>query len=81
VNIYLPDELADQARAAGLNVSSITQEALRERLEPRRTSEWLNTLPARPVTGVTHAHVIEALDRIRAEPGDAWPDGPPSDAR
>ena len=32
VTIYLPDDLRDQVRAAGLNVSQVCQEALRKAL-------------------------------------------------
>ncbi len=42
VNIYLPDELANDARLAGLNVSALTQVALRGALDARRTNAWLH---------------------------------------
>ncbi len=32
VNIYLPNDLAEEAKAAGLNISGIAQEALRAEL-------------------------------------------------
>ena len=77
VNVYLPDDLAEEARAAGLNVSSITQEALRERLRARSTSAWLDSLASLPRAAVSHQQVIAALDEVRAEMGDEWPGGPP----
>lgn len=77
VNVYLPDELADEARSAGLNVSNITQEALRDRLAGRRTSAWLDHVRAERPAGVTHEEVIAALDAVRTEAGDLWPE--PSD--
>ena len=69
VNVYLPDELAEQARAAGLNVSGLAQEALRAALERARTDRWVDRLERLPRAGVSHARVIEALDDARAEFG------------
>jgi post-segregation antitoxin (ccd killing protein) len=77
VNVYLPDELAAEARAAGLNVSNVTQEALRDRLAGRRTTAWLATVRNLPPTGISHNEVIAALDEVRAEAGDEWPTGRP----
>lgn len=73
VNVYLPDDLAEAARAAGLNVSNITQEALRDRLAGRRTSAWVAQIRRRHPTGVSHEEAIAALDAGRAEAGDEWP--------
>jgi post-segregation antitoxin (ccd killing protein) len=70
VNVYLPDELAEAARAAGLNVSSLTQEVLRERLAARRTSEWLDRVRRLPPSEVTHEQVMEALREARDEFGE-----------
>lgn len=69
VNVYLPDELAEEARAAGLNVSNITQDALRRELTTRRTSAWVARVSKLAPTGVTHEQVIEALDAVREEMG------------
>ncbi len=46
VNVYLPDEIAAQAKAAGLNVSSLTREAIRAALSARRVDDWLDELSA-----------------------------------
>lgn len=73
VNVYLPDDLAEAARAAGLNVSSVAQEALRERLAAQGTTAWLDRLGALPGMDVTHDQVMAALDQVRAEWGDDWP--------
>ncbi len=67
VNIYLPDELAAQARAAGLNVSALAREAVRQSLDGRSTNAWLATLRPAPRHRVTHDHVIDALDAVREE--------------
>ena len=71
VNIYLPEELAREAKAAGLNISRVAQEALRAELASRRTSDWLDGILRLPPTGVTHEQVIAALDEARRE---AWGD-------
>jgi len=44
VNVYLPADLADDARAAGLNVSALTQVAVRDALAARKTDTWLDGL-------------------------------------
>ena len=69
VNVYLPDELAEAARSGGLNVSALTQDALRRALAVRHTDEWLASLTPRPPTRVTHEHVIAALSESRDDFG------------
>ncbi len=67
VNVYLPDDLAAAARAARLNLSSLTQEAIRRELAGRTTDDWLATLePVR--TPVPHDTALAALDAAREEP-------------
>jgi len=44
VNVYLPAQLAEQARIAEINVSAITQEALTTRLEALRFRSWIDRL-------------------------------------
>ncbi len=61
LNIYLPDDLAEQARAAGLNVSGLAQDAVAAEIDRRLLRSWLDALPDRPPT-VTHDDVISALD-------------------
>ncbi len=70
INVYLPDELARQARAAGMSVSSITQAALRRELGARNTAEWLSRLARLPAIKLTHEQVLSALDAEREEFGD-----------
>jgi post-segregation antitoxin (ccd killing protein) len=69
VNVYLPDDLAERARAARLNVSAIAQEALRNRLAREATDRWLERVRALPRHEIEHASVIEALDAAREELG------------
>lgn len=67
LNIYVPDDLAEQAKQAGLNVSAMAQDAIRKALEADSTDAWLASLqPVAPTT--SHGLVIEALDTVRDEP-------------
>jgi post-segregation antitoxin (ccd killing protein) len=66
VNIYLPDDLAAAVRAAGLNLSSLTQDAIRQQLAGRTTDAWLATLDP-PSVQVTHDDALAALDAAREE--------------
>jgi hypothetical protein len=76
LNVYLPDELAAAAKASSLNLSAVTQEAVRRCLDARSTDAWLSTLhraPRHRVTGspghrVTHDSMVDALDTVREEP-------------
>ena len=74
VNIYLPDDLADDARVAGLNVSAIAQAALRAELKGGETSAWLRRSGRHRSRGISHDEVLAALDAVRAEAGDDWPE-------
>ena len=67
MNVYLPNELADAARKAGLNVSSLTQAAIRATLAERSTDSWMTTLSPTPKHTATHQSVLEALDAVRDE--------------
>ena len=71
VNIYLPDDLAEQARSAGLNVSNVAQDALRRELATRATVAWVEQVRSLPrlASPVAHACVLEALDAAREEMG------------
>jgi post-segregation antitoxin (ccd killing protein) len=69
VNVYLPDDLAERARAAGVNISGITQNAIRSALAGLDTDSWLNRLGRLPANDVAHERVIRALDEAREELG------------
>jgi post-segregation antitoxin (ccd killing protein) len=71
INVYLPDALARDARAAGLSISKVTQEALGEALAHGETNRWLDRLERSPGVDVAHASVIRAIDSARAELGDS----------
>lgn len=69
VNVYLPDDLAAEAKQAGLNLSAVTQEAIRRSLASRSTDSWLERLRWGAASErVPHARAIEALDAARDEP-------------
>ena len=68
LNVYLPDELAAQAKEAGLNLSAVTQDAVRRTLAARSTDSWLSSLRLTLIGVVTHDRALEALDEIRDEP-------------
>lgn len=61
VNVYLPDDLAAEARAAGLNVSNLTQEALRSALAAGRVGDWLDDIATMRPLGISHRAVVEAV--------------------
>ena len=69
VNVYLPDDLAARARAAGLNISGLTQDAIRSALATSDTDLWLERLDRLPQTDIEHVRVIAALDDARDEFG------------
>ena len=66
VNAYLPDDLADAARAAGLNVSAVLQAALRRELAATSFQAWYQGLrDAAPVTPVPADVADGALRAVR----------------
>jgi post-segregation antitoxin (ccd killing protein) len=68
VNVYLPDELAAEAKKAGLNLSAVTQEAVKRTLAERSTDAWLATVANTFGAGrVPHDRVLDALDAARDE--------------
>jgi post-segregation antitoxin (ccd killing protein) len=70
VNVYLPDALAQQARAAGLSISKVTQAALSNSLAHGETDRWLDHLERSPRAEVPHRSVIQAIHEARAELGE-----------
>lgn len=67
INVYVPDDLAEKARRAGLNVSSLAQGAIRATLAAHSTDEWLVTLRPAPPHEATHESMLDALDAVRDE--------------
>ena len=76
VNVYLPTELAEEAREAGLNVSAVAQDAIREELRIRKAEAWWGEHRAWRASlsgsGASNEDVIRALDEAREEFGQ-WP--------
>ncbi|MBX7432115.1 type II toxin-antitoxin system CcdA family antitoxin [Mycobacterium sp. Y57] len=68
LNVYVPDDLAERARARGLNVSALTQAAIAAELENSATDSWLDALKDR-TTGARHDDVLDAIDAARDEFG------------
>jgi hypothetical protein len=69
VNVYLPDDLAERAKAAGVSISAVTQDALRSVLAASDTDRWLDRLGRLPTHEVSHEKVIRTLDEVRDEFG------------
>lgn len=72
LSVYVPDDLAEEAKRAELNVSALTQEALRKELDSRKAKEWWDEIRHRIETTeptVTHEQVMAALDAARDEFG------------
>jgi post-segregation antitoxin (ccd killing protein) len=67
VNVYLPDDLAAEARAAGLNVSNLTQEALRSALAAGRVDDWLDDIAGMRPLGIGELVVAEAVTAAKDE--------------
>lgn len=67
VNVYIPDELADEARQADLNVSGLTQAAIREALGAKRVDQWLDKIALRKATGVSGHTVAAAVGAAKDE--------------
>ncbi|WP_423917185.1 type II toxin-antitoxin system CcdA family antitoxin [Candidatus Poriferisodalis sp.] len=68
VNVYLPDDLAANARAADLNVSGLAQAAIQRALDDHSLDLWLDEVAALPPTGIdeatAHAAVAAAKDEL-----------------
>jgi post-segregation antitoxin (ccd killing protein) len=68
LNVYIPDELAERAKSAELNISALAQAAIADELQRRATDAWLASLPA-PRGAVSHSAALDALDDARDELG------------
>lgn len=67
VNVYLPDDLAAQAKEARLNVSAITQDAIRSTLAASATDNWLAGLTALDRTGIDHDTAARSVAESKDE--------------
>jgi post-segregation antitoxin (ccd killing protein) len=67
VNVYLPDDLAEEAKKAGLNISSLTQEAIRSALAAQTLKRWQQQISELDSPGVSHAKVVDAVKSAKDE--------------
>lgn len=67
VNVYLPDELAEEAKKAGLNISSLTQTAIRSSLAAHNLAIWQQQVAKLDTPGVSHELVIDAVNAAKDE--------------
>jgi post-segregation antitoxin (ccd killing protein) len=67
VNVYLPNDLADEVRLSGLNVSGIAQQALRAALASRRVDAWLKAGGRFGSSAISHDEAMDAMQEARAE--------------
>ena len=67
VNVYLPDDLAEKARAADLNVSGLTQAAIQRELDRQSLNAWLDEVANLPSTGIDDESVVEAVRAAKDE--------------
>lgn len=69
VNVYLPDDLAAEAKAAGLNVSGLTREAIAAALAARRVDTWLEDLGSSASLAIVQRAIDEAVEAAKDEFG------------
>ena len=69
VNVYLPDELAAQARKAGLNVSGLTQAAIQSALTALRVDGWLDEVASLSPLDVDEQEIAAAVSAAKDEFG------------
>ena len=68
LNVYVPDALAERAKARGVNISALTQAAIIAELQNSATDAWLDGLEDRS-TAASHDDVLDAIDAARDEFG------------
>ncbi len=70
VNVYLPDDLAESVKLAGVSISAITQDALRSALAALDTDAWLDGLELLVSRAdIEHERVLAAIDEAREDFG------------
>lgn len=67
VNVYLPDELAEKARSADLNVSGLTQAAIQRELDRQSLNAWLDEVASLPPKGIDDESVVDAVRAAKDE--------------
>ena len=69
INVYLPDDLAKAARDEDLNVSALTQQAVRHALAAAATDRWLASIPRHGRSTITSEEVVATIHAVRDEMG------------
>ncbi len=67
VNVYLPDDLAEEAKALGLNISKLTQEALKRVIDSDRMAAWLDKVGSNKPLDIDPETVKAALAGAKDE--------------
>lgn len=67
VNVYLPDDLAMAAKKSGLNISKLTQEAIRSALTAESLRVWQDRVNQLAPTGIDHETVLSAVSGAKDE--------------
>jgi hypothetical protein len=67
INVYLPDDLAEGARALGLNVSKLTQEALKSAIDSDKLTRWLDKVDSNEPLDIDPEAVKAALSGAKDE--------------
>jgi len=71
LTVYVPEDLAEWARAADVNVSRLAQDALRAERRRRDHDAWLAGLERRPARRLASQRIVDAVSEVRDELDDA----------
>lgn len=69
VSVYLPDDLYQRARAAGLKLSAVTQEAVRAELAQAPNAAWVEAVRRRPPRVTRQIDTSTLVAEVRDEFG------------
>ncbi len=71
LTVYVPDDLAEWARSANVNVSRITQEALRSERRRADHDTWLDDVRRRPSRRLASQRTSMWCAKLQGELADA----------
>lgn len=69
VSVYLPDELYARAKARGLPLSALTQQAIEQALSRSALAEWVDQARRRPRRTTAEFDTASLMDEVRDEFG------------
>jgi post-segregation antitoxin (ccd killing protein) len=69
ISVYLPDDLAEATKRADLNVSRLTQAAIRSALAAADTNAWLDQLDSLEPVDLPPERAVEAVRATREDFG------------